>query len=257
MKRFADRRWPWPTVIAHRCGGMLAPENSLEGLVRAHAIGCRGAEFDAMLAACGTPVLMHDETLERTTVRHGRVDATPWTTLAATALRTRDGRVSQECVPSLDMALATCRHLGMAANVEIKPSAGADADTGRRVAQCTARAWRGATAVPPLLSSFSISALEAAAEAAPDLPRALLLETVDRQSVARAVRLGCVALVVERRGLTRDLIAEAHQAGLGLAIYTENDERAGRQALAGGLDGLITDWPGRFPGSIEDSRGTP
>lgn len=257
MKLLADHRWPWPAVIAHRCGGMLAPENSIEGLVRAHAIGCRGAEFDAMLAACGTPVLMHDETLDRTTVGRGRVDATAWTTLAATALRTRDGGVSQEGVPSLDMALAACRRLGMAANVEIKPSAGADVDTGRIVAQRTARAWRGAGVVPPLLSSFSMPALEAAAAAAPDLPRALLLETVAQDSIARAVRLGCVALVVERRCLTRTLIDAVHHAGLGLAIYTENDSRAGRQALAEGLDALITDRPERFSASTGDSVGAP
>ncbi|MBT0962521.1 glycerophosphodiester phosphodiesterase family protein [Denitromonas iodatirespirans] len=248
MSTPADHRWPWPAVIAHRCGGMLAPENSIEGLLRAHAIGCRAAEFDAMLTACGTPVLMHDETLDRTTMGAGRVDATPWTTLAATALRTRDGRVSQDRVPRLDMALATCLRLGIAANVEIKPSTGADVATGRTVAQWTARAWPETAAVPPLLSSFSIAALEAAAAAAPHLPRALLLETVGPDSLAQARRLGCVALVVERGCLTQALIASVHHAGLGLAIYTENEASAGRRALDDGLDALITDWPDRFPG---------
>ncbi|MEZ5628627.1 MAG: glycerophosphodiester phosphodiesterase family protein [Rhodocyclaceae bacterium] len=238
--------WRWPTVIAHRCGGMLAPENSIEGLYRASALGCRGAEFDAMLAACGTPVLMHDETLERTTVAKGRVDATPWQVLADTALRARDGSVSAARVPSLAMALQACLNLGLAANIEIKPAAGADRVTGEAVAELAARLWPANAFWPLLLSSFSTRALAAAADAAPDLPRALLLETVAPDSLALAQQLGCVALVVERSCLTAAVIDTAHQAGLGIAIYTENDVERGRDVLAAGLDALITDRPDRF-----------
>ncbi|KAA3653595.1 MAG: glycerophosphodiester phosphodiesterase [Proteobacteria bacterium] len=225
---------------------MLAPENSIEGLHRAHALGCQGAEFDAMLAACGTPVLMHDETLGRTTVAEGRVDASPWAVLAGTALRDRNGGVSTERVPSLAMALHTCLDLGMAANIEIKPAAGADQATGEAVAALAARLWPSDAPWPLLLSSFSPRALAAAAATAPALPRALLLETVAPDSLDQAGRLGCVALVVERSRLTVSLIGAAHAAGLGLAVYTENNADRGQDALALGLDALITDWPERF-----------
>ena len=63
----------YPRIIAHRCGGALAPENTLAGLRLAARLGCGGVEFDTMLAADGVPVLMHDETLERTTSGCGRV----------------------------------------------------------------------------------------------------------------------------------------------------------------------------------------
>lgn len=225
---------------------MLAPENSIEGLYRACVLGCQGAEFDAMLAACGTPVLMHDETLERTTVAKGRVDATPWQVLADTALRARDGSVSAARVPSLAMALQTCLSLGLAANIEIKPAAGADRATGETVAALAEHCWSADARWPLLLSSFSTRALAAAADAAPDLPRALLLETVAPDSLALAQQLGCVALVVERTCLSASLIDAAHQAGLGITIYTENNVERGRDALAAGLDALITDRPDRF-----------
>jgi glycerophosphoryl diester phosphodiesterase len=48
----------YPRVIAHRCGGTLAVENSLAGLAAAARLGCRGVEFDVMLSADGVPVLM-------------------------------------------------------------------------------------------------------------------------------------------------------------------------------------------------------
>ncbi|MCC7269211.1 MAG: glycerophosphodiester phosphodiesterase, partial [Rhodocyclaceae bacterium] len=65
--------WPHPRLIAHRCGGALAPENTLAGLRKAFELGYRAVEFDVMLSGDGTPVLIHDETLERTTDGRGRV----------------------------------------------------------------------------------------------------------------------------------------------------------------------------------------
>ena len=65
--------WEVPSVIAHRCGGALAPENTLAGLPIAAALGYRAVEFDVMLSADGTPWLIHDETLERTTDGQGKV----------------------------------------------------------------------------------------------------------------------------------------------------------------------------------------
>ena len=65
--------WSWPEVIAHRCGGALAPENTLAGLAIAARLGCRAVEFDVMLARDGVPVLIHDETLDRCASVAGRV----------------------------------------------------------------------------------------------------------------------------------------------------------------------------------------
>ena len=69
--------WLLPRVFAHRCGGALAPENTLAGLHIAAALGFGAVEFDVMLSASGTPWLIHDETLERTTNGAGRVCDTP------------------------------------------------------------------------------------------------------------------------------------------------------------------------------------
>ena len=51
--------WGHPRLIVHRCGGALAPENTLAGLRKAAELGCRAVEFDVMLSADGTPVLIH------------------------------------------------------------------------------------------------------------------------------------------------------------------------------------------------------
>jgi len=66
-----------PRWFAHRGGGLLAPENTLAGIRLAARLGLQAVEFDVMLSGDGTPVLIHDETLERTTNGRGSVAATP------------------------------------------------------------------------------------------------------------------------------------------------------------------------------------
>lgn len=58
---------PLPRWFAHRGGGSLAPENTLAGIRLAASMGFRAVEFDVMLSADATPLLIHDETLARTT----------------------------------------------------------------------------------------------------------------------------------------------------------------------------------------------
>ena len=67
------QRWPYPRVLAHRGGGTLAPENTLGALRHGASLGFRGVEFDVMLAGEGLPVLIHDETFQRTTSAKGSV----------------------------------------------------------------------------------------------------------------------------------------------------------------------------------------
>src|SRR6266568_3977912 len=77
-----QRPWPYPRVVGHRGGGALAPENTLAGIRKAAAMGFGGVEFDVMLSADKVPLLIHDETLERTTDGRGAVSAAPYAKLA-------------------------------------------------------------------------------------------------------------------------------------------------------------------------------
>ena len=60
-----------PPVIGHRGAAASAPENTLAGIPRAHAVGCRWVEFDVKLSFDNVPVLMHDDRLDRMTDGEG------------------------------------------------------------------------------------------------------------------------------------------------------------------------------------------
>ena len=229
----------YPRVIAHRCGGALAPENTLAGLRLAARLGCRGVEFDAMLAADGVPVLIHDETLERTTSGHGPVAAQSSSGLVRLdAGGHHHPAFAAEPLPTLDAALRLCAVLGLWANVEIKPSAGAEAATGRAVAQ------RAAAATGALvLSSFSAQALHAAAEEAPQLPRAMLVEALPTDWQRRMTESGALALHASARALTADARAAVLAGGFSLACYTVNRRDDGERLFALGVTAIFTDRP--------------
>src|SRR5262245_47829973 len=127
--------WPFPRVLAHRGGGTLAPENTLAGLRAAAGHGFRGVEFDAKLTRDGVAVLMHDETLDRTTNGRGPVAQTDWAALKRLdAGRWCNRRFAGETVPTLTAALRMCADLGLWPNVEIKACPGRETETGEAVA---------------------------------------------------------------------------------------------------------------------------
>ena len=70
-------------------------------------------------------------------------------------------RLTGERMPTLAQAIDCLQSLQLYANIEIKPAAGFERETGRVAARLIASRWP-AGALPPLLSSFSPEALEAA-----------------------------------------------------------------------------------------------
>ncbi len=229
-----------PRLIAHRCGGALAPENTLAGLRAAAGFGYRGVEFDVMLSGDGTPVLIHDETLERTTDGRGRVADTSDAELARLDAGSWHGtQFAGEPVPSFGDAAELCLALGLWANVEIKPSRDHAAATGQKVALQARDIWSGLP--PPLLSSFSLEALAAARAAAPELPRGLLYVAPPADWLATCRRLECVSLHCSRRYFSPQLLDEARAADIPLLLYTVNDAEDARQLLRQGVAAVFTD----------------
>ena len=245
--------WPYARVLAHRGGGTLAPENTIAAIDVGRRYGFRAVECDAMLAADGVPVLMHDATLERTTDGSGPVSERT----AAELARLDAGRwfgpeFAGVPVPTLAEAIAHCRRHDIWMNIEIKPAPGHDAATGTIVAQTAAAGYadvvradvdRAPSVVPaaPLLSSFSRAALAAARAAVPGLPRGLLVGPVPADWDEQLETLGCVALHCDHRRLTAALARQVKDAGYWLFCYTVNEPRRVRELFDWGVDALCTD----------------
>lgn len=237
----ATDRWPYPRVVAHRGGGTLAPENTLGALHHGAALGFKGVEFDVMLAGGGLPVLMHDETLDRTTSGKGSVPLFAYSDIEKLdAGAWHSAAFKGEKVPTFEAAAKLCIELGLWADVEIKPAKGYESQTGREAARMARDLWRDASPAP-ILSSFSMEALAAARESAPGLVRALIVRKIPPDWKDRVEESGSVALICDYRRLTRALAEAVHASGRAVACWTVNDPAEARRLFDWGVDCVVTD----------------
>jgi len=243
-------RWPLPLWIAHRGAGKLAPENTLAAFRTGAAHGYRAFECDVKLSADGVPFLLHDDTLDRTTPERGVAGLRPWVELSridAGGWHSRN--FAGEPMPSLDAVARYVLRNGFALNVEIKPTPGLEHATGRAAGEACVRLWQDA-GTPLLFSSFRPEALQGAREAAPGIPRALLVDTLWPGWFEMAQSLACVAVVTHYSLMDAALVARLQGAGLRALCYTVNDPAEARRLVALGIAGIITDAVDRFsPGT--------
>lgn len=237
---------PLPAVIGHRGAKGHAPENTVASLRKAAELGARWVEFDVKLTADGEAVLMHDDTVDRTTDGRGPVAGMTFSDLRALdAGRWFSSDFTGERIPALDEAMAFLAAHGMGANVEIKPCPGREAETGAVVARILNERWR-AGPVLPLVSSFSVDSLIAAREAAPDIPRGLLSDNFPADWRTRLRALDCATFHVHDPRLDPERVRGVREAGYRVLTYTVNKPDRARALLSWGVESVITDYPDRL-----------
>ena len=245
--------WPFPLWLAHRGAGKLAPENTLAAFRLGAAHGYRAFECDVKLSADGVPFLLHDATLERTTNGQGTAGDQAWAALSLLdAGSWHSSAHAGEPLPSLEAVARYVQDNGFALNVEIKPTPGAEHDTGLAVGRACSALWACSSA-PLFFSSFRPDALMAAKKAAPHLPRALLLDTLWPGWPAVVQALACVAVVSNHRLMDEALMQQLRASGLRGLCYTVNDAADVQRLLALGIEGIITDAVDRFSPSSAGS----
>ena len=241
MTTEAANDWPYPRWVAHRGAGKLAPENTLAAFKLGASCGYRMFECDVKLSSDGVPFLLHDDTLERTTNGIGIAGSMTWQDLQQLdAGSWHSTSYAGEPIPSLDTVAAYCISNSFDLNIEIKPTLGTDQLTGHVVAQHAARLWQNESR-KPLLTSFKPDALQAALDAAPNLPRGLLLHELWPGWLETALMLGCQAVICHHRLWDTSSVTQAKSAGFKLLSYTVNDDADVQRLLTLGCDGIITD----------------
>jgi glycerophosphoryl diester phosphodiesterase len=219
----------YPRIIAHRCGGNLAMENSLAGLAAAKRTGCRAVEFDVMLTADGVPILMHDETLDRTTRCRGHVAE-----MTLAQIRACDPRV-----PTLGEAVGESQRLGLWANIELKPATGHEEETGAVVGRWLARNWNG----NGVISSFSEKSALAGRRELPAAAFALLCDALPADWQVQMNRLNAVAVHLDAQRVDAEAARQLAAAGMPWAAWTVNDRSAADRLFALGAAAIFTDRP--------------
>lgn len=226
-------------VIAHRGASRSAPENTLAAIAAAFDLGVDMVEVDVRLTRDGVPVLMHDETVERTTDGEGRVADLDLAELRALdAGSWMDDRFEGERVPTLVEALALARSRGGRLLLDPKVD-------GLGAAVSEALRAASATTADVVLGSWNAGQTR---DFAKHLPGALVLRTgripreLPEDFFDEAKRRGVGGFEVGGNWSEQfSVLARAHR--LPVYTYTVNDAPTLRRMIAADVTGIETDDP--------------
>ena len=237
----ASERLPRPRIWAHRGASHDAPENTLAAFELAERQGADGIELDAQLCQSGEVVVLHDESLGRTTGFAGLIGETPWSIVRGLDAGARkDERFRGERVPLLADVLRAFPRL---INVEIK----CDRADDRGLTAAVIREVRDARAQGRvLLSSFNPFCLFRARRLAPEMPRALLFESQSAwplRSGLSARALSAKALHPESVLATPARVRRWRRRGYRVAVWTVDDPAEALRFAESGATALITNRP--------------
>ena len=227
-------------IIAHRGYSGRAPENTLAAIRAALAAGAEAVEFDLHTTADGVPVLLHDETLDRTTDRSGPVAAVELAALnGADAGSWFSEDFAGEPVPSLADALALLAPEAVTIYPEVKRT-GRPEELHRVVEAVRAAGVEDRT----VYISMDWEALDEIRSVEPGARIGYVVERPDRGDEALRRATGDPRALVDfdyRILLALPGYAErAHAAEIPLAVWTVNTVRDAQAILDLGVPRLTT-----------------
>ena len=235
-----------PPVIAHRGASAYAPENTIIAFTKAAQLGIKWIEFDVMQAACGMPIIFHDDLLDRTTNGVGAVDHYPYSYLKTLdAGGWFDLKFSGERIPTLQQIIEFLQSTKMSANVEIKLLPGGEEKLVVSVLELMDQYLKSAPA-SILFSSFSVDALRHLRKYSPNCLMGLLLHEWEPNWQEICTSLQCVSVHVNHEILTQEYAQKIKRMGKLLLCYTVNDPNRAGELYSWGVDAVFSDVPDKI-----------
>lgn len=231
---------PRVLAIGHRGAAAHLPENTMPSFAKALELGADAIEFDVALTRDGVAVVIHDDTLDRTTDGRGPVE----NTLYADVARLDAGSwtaAPRTHVPTLHEVLSAFAPRTLL-NLEIK-------ETARRaeIVDVCLEEVRALDAMSRVVfSSFDHDALRLLRRLAPDARIGVLGgSTGFERALGCARQIGAENLHPPVLSATPAAVAAAHAAGLRVWTWTANSAPAIARAIEAGVDGIFSDYPER------------
>lgn len=247
-----------PLVCGHRGASGHAPENTLIAFRRAREMDATWIEFDVQLSADGVPIILHDDTLERTT---NLGQALRPTELNLAELKKLDAgswfgpEFAGEPIPTLDEVLEEFGTI-LGLNIEIKSRPGFEAGNGleRKIADAVRKY---ALQDKVLISSFDPTRLKALHQYDPELRLGALY--TDRAShyppdfdpITMAQSFEAVALHPPHTLVDAPLMDRVRQHGLAVNTWTANEVAEMQRLVDLGVDMIITNYPDRLSALLQ------
>jgi len=216
-------------VVAHRGASGYEPENTLTSVRRAVEMGADAVEVDVRVSRDGALVVIHDETVDRTTNGSGRVDE-----LTLKELRSLDAGMGEK-IPLLEEVVEAVKG-EVVLVVELKVPEAAEPS----LKLVSEKGLLDST----VLVSFKREALERVERLDPRAYTGLIhSHPVDPRE---AEELGCDFILPKYTLVTEDYVSKAHKLGLLVVTWTVDDSSTAKLLKSKGVDGIATNYPDRI-----------
>jgi glycerophosphoryl diester phosphodiesterase len=224
--------------IAHRGSSGTHPENTLPAFLAAAEEGADMCELDVQATRDGAVVVLHDDTVDRTTNGHGAVADLTLAEIQLLDAGAKFGAAFANIhIPTLDEVMqAVDGKLGL--NIEIK-----EGQVERRVCELIRSYDALATS---MVSSFQWQALEKVREIDPAIRVALLADKDREKLINAAAAMNAYAVNPRFDMVDAEFCNEAHGRGLKVLVWTIDVPEAMKILIAAGVDGIMTNYPARL-----------
>jgi glycerophosphoryl diester phosphodiesterase len=235
-----------PPVIAHRGASGYAPENTLAAFAQAKALGANWVEFDVMLTKDDEVIVIHDDTLERTSNGKGHVADFSYSELKKLdAGSWFQPKFSHEKIPNLRAVIELLNANQLNANIEIKTQIGKENLLVEKVIEQVDRHWQK-NLPAPLFSSFSLPTLEIVRKISPHAALGFLMDEWINDWESICDRLNCVSVNVNHAILDAEKIHAIKATQRLLVPYTVNQVERAKELFALGVDAVFSDFPDKI-----------
>lgn len=226
-------------IYAHRGASQYAPENTLPAFALAAQQGADGIELDVHLTKDGQLVVIHDETLDRTTSGTGWVKDHTLAQLRQLCADNHMTGFAQARIPTLEEVLALVRPTGMLVNIELKTSILWYEGIEEKTLDLVRKMGMESRVV---YSSFNHYSIEKVRRLAPEAETAYLYSDiicdVEKYAAAHGVRGLHPGLWNVNMA---DLLQVYLGSGLAVRVWTVNDEADLRRLMLAGADVITND----------------
>ena len=240
-----------PKIISHRGANNLAPENTKSSIKKASLLGASFVEIDIKISKDEIPILLHDDTIDRTTNGSGlccdynyedlvKLDAGSWF----------NKKFKNEKVLTLDECLDLLSELNMGVNIELKPNKNKEKNNVIKIRNLlNKKKFKNEY----FFSSFDYYSIDIISKEMPLIPRGLLVENninnknFSLESILDLLkRYNCFSIGFEKNLINKELVQFFKNQGYAITVFTINDKQFAKEIFSWGVDSIFTDELNKF-----------
>ncbi|MFA7141906.1 MAG: glycerophosphodiester phosphodiesterase family protein [Candidatus Paceibacterota bacterium] len=222
-------------IIGHRGAKGLQPENTLLSFKEALKY-VQAVELDVYVCKTGELVVIHDETVNRTTNKKGYVE-----NLTLKELKTLDAGRGEK-IPTLNEVLDLINNSAIV-NIELKGK-GTTFPVSKMIKTYIGKGWKKENF---LVSSFDFQELKNFFKLCPQIKLGVLIEKIEKEVdyISLAKEVNAFSINPPFAGITKEFVDQMHKVNLKVFVWTVNTKESAQKLKKLGADGFVTDYPNK------------